>query len=296
MTARVRVVDAGVHLGDDSLAAALAQSADPALVIASTDAVAQYAITRLRPQDDLGWHDEPAAVHAARERRLAERQALAAELDRRRDHVDPMTGLPDRYRLVKWLETDDNAWPSGPCRGLVLIDLDFFRRFNEAHGDAAGDHVLRVVASGLRALSRPPDLVFRLELAQFVVVMDRVDPDEVAAHAEALRRSVATAAWAHAEGVAHVTASAGLAFLRSHGFRYASMQQADAAMYMAKVLGRDRLVRHEDLRRLAADAGTTLELSDLSEQADATRARLIDMAGDFNRRLEEHASRPASTG
>lgn len=97
------------------------------------------------------------------------------------------------------------------------------------------------------------------------------------------------AGWPSVDGDAHVTATAGLSFLRASGFRYVALQQADTAMYMAKILGRDNLVRHEDVRRLAHETGATLELADLSEQAEAAKTRLAGMAGEFNRRLLERA-------
>jgi hypothetical protein len=52
----------------------------------------------------------------------------AEELALRRRHVDPLTRLPGRLPCLQWLEVDDNAWSVARSRGLLLIDLDMFRR------------------------------------------------------------------------------------------------------------------------------------------------------------------------
>lgn len=259
-------------------------------MLVPSGALAEQVLPLLRPQDELARGDESPAMIELRRQRLQARHDAATELELRREHVDPLTGLPDRRRCVKWLEVDDNAWPDGDrARGLLFLDLDMFKRFNEAYGFDAGDAILVGVAQSLRTLARPGDLVFRFELEEFVVIMDRDSRDEVARDAEAMRRAVASVQWPQPQGPVHVTASGGLAFLRPSGFRYGALQQADTAMYMAKVLGRDNLVRHDDVRRLAAEAGATLELADLSEQAEAAKARIEDMAASMSRGLLEQA-------
>lgn len=264
----------------------LAEDTAPAVVLVSASDAALRVLPLLRPQDELAFHDEPSALLEARLERLEARRKDAAELARRREHLDPLTGLPDRLRCLQWLEVDDNAWPhEDVARGLVHIDLDMFKDFNEAHGWNAGDAILRDAAQALRALAQPGDLVFRLELEEFVVILDRDSAEAVARDAEAMRRAIGAVSWPGTDGPVHVTASAGLAFLRSSGFRYIALQQADTAMYMAKILGRDNLVRHEDVRQLAAETGATLELSDLSAQAELAKARLVKMADSLQRKL-----------
>lgn len=290
----VRVLDAASYPSIAALRAALGERSSPALLIAASAAAAAQVLPLLRAQDDLARADEEPAALAARVRRLRERQYGLAELAQRREHVDPLTGLPDRLRCLQWFGLDDNAWPREGVRALLLLDLDFFKAFNDNYGHAAGDSVLAEIAQRLRALAQSGDLLFRLELEEFVVVMERPTREAAIADAEAFRRAVVEAKWSREGGVACVTASGGLAFLRPSGFRYGALQQADTAMYMAKVLGRDTLVLHEDLRQLAVTHGTSLELSDLSEQADAAKARLAGMAGAFNRRLLEAARREAN--
>lgn len=290
----VRIIDATALASLTDLAAALAADESPALVLVATPAMETDVLPRLRPQDDIARVDDGVVALDTRARRLAERQRAAAELVQRRAHVDPLTGLPDRLRCLEWFSSDEHAWTGECVRGLLLLDLDFFKRFNDAYGRDAGDRMLVEIARGLRAVAQADDLLFRLELEEFVIVMERPSREALIRDAERFRLAVHEAGCTVQERAVHVTASGGVAFLRASGFRYAALQQADTAMYMAKVLGRDTLVLHDDVRHLAVTHGTTLELSDLSEQADAAKARLASMAGEFNRRLLAEAQREAT--
>jgi len=289
VTDRIRVIDVDDPAAVDTLETVLAEDPEPAIVRVPSSKLAERILAVLRPHDELASRDETPAMLAMRIRRLAERRDEAAELAQRRQHIDPLTGLPDRLRCMQWLEVDENAWPVNVQRGLLFMDLDELARFNETHGRGAGDHLLRGIADELRLRAQPGDRIYRFELEEFVVILERESREAIVRDAEALRRAVAGVGWPHAGGTARVTASAGLSFLRSSGFRYVALQQADTAMYMAKILGRDNLVQHEDVRRLAHEAGATLELADLSEQAEVAKTRLAGMAGELNRRLLEQA-------
>ena len=232
-------------------------------------------------------------IASARHERNGGITSDAEELAMRRNHIDPLTRLPGRLPCLHWMEADDNAWSVAAPRGLLHLDLDMFRRFNDAHGREAGDRALAAVAARLRALARPGDLLYRLELEEFLVIMERETREALVADAESYRRAVGEIDLVHDGRSVRLTASGGLAFMRPSGFRYGALHQAETAMYMAKIVGRDTLVLHDDVRRLALETGATLELSDLSEQADAARKRLVGMADKLNRRMLEAAQRDA---
>jgi diguanylate cyclase (GGDEF)-like protein len=175
-----------------------------------------------------------------------------------------------------------------------MMDLDYFKRFNEAYGPATGDRMLVAIADELRNGTNRQDLIFRLELEEFVVILERDSKKAILDVAGNLRRAVGMATCLHDGQPVRVTASAGLAFIRETGFRYAALQQAETAMYLAKITGRDTLVLHDDVRQLAADHGATLELADLSELADAAKERFTSMADRYNKRLLESAERDAN--
>ena len=126
----------------------------------------------------------------------------------------------------------------------MVLDLDHFKRLNDAHGHAAGDAVLRAVAGSLTATVRPADVLARTGGEELVVLGLVGDPDEAAHLAERLRTAVAGSRTADGHAV---TASIGIALTRPEDGEDATdalwrlVDRADAAMYEAKQQGRDRV-------------------------------------------------------
>jgi diguanylate cyclase (GGDEF)-like protein len=171
------------------------------------------------------------------QRLLAATQALS--------HLDPLTGLFNRRFLVAqaprmWRQ----ARRDGTRVAAMMLDLDHFKRLNDAHGHAAGDAVLRTVASALAATVRPTDVLARTGGEELVVLGLVADPDEAAHLAERLRTAVANSRTADGHAV---TASIGIALTRPVEGEDATdalwrlVDRADAAMYEAKQQGRDRV-------------------------------------------------------
>ena len=159
--------------------------------------------------------------------------------------LDPLTGLFNRRHLVGqaprlWRQ----ARRDGTRVAAMMLDLDHFKRLNDAHGHAAGDAVLRAVAASLTASVRPADVLARTGGEELVVLGLVGHPDEAARLAERLRTAVANTRTA--EGHA-VTASIGIALTRPVDAEDATdalwrlVDRADAAMYEAKQQGRDRV-------------------------------------------------------
>jgi diguanylate cyclase (GGDEF)-like protein len=160
--------------------------------------------------------------------------------------LDPLTGLFNRRFLV---EQAPRLWRQARRDGTrvaaLVLDLDHFKRLNDAHGHAAGDAVLQAVAAALSAAVRPSDILARTGGEELVVLGLVGDPDEAAHLGERLRSAVA--AGRSADGHA-VTASIGIALTRPADGESATeglwrlVDRADAAMYEAKQQGRDRVV------------------------------------------------------
>jgi diguanylate cyclase (GGDEF)-like protein len=159
--------------------------------------------------------------------------------------LDPLTGLYNRRHLVAqaprlWRQ----ARREGTRVAAMVLDLDHFKRINDAHGHAAGDAVLRAVAASLTASVRPTDVLARTGGEEIVVLGLVGDPDEAARLAERLRTAVSNTR--SADGHA-VTASVGIALTRPADTDDAAdelwrlVDRADAAMYEAKQQGRDRV-------------------------------------------------------
>jgi diguanylate cyclase (GGDEF)-like protein len=171
------------------------------------------------------------------EKLLAATQALS--------NLDPLTGLFNRRYLV---EQAPRMWRQARRDGTrvaaMVLDLDHFKRLNDAHGHAVGDAVLREVAGSLAATVRPADVLARTGGEELVVLGLVGDPDEAARLAERLRTAVAVSRTADGHGV---TASIGIALTRPIDGEDAAdalwrlVDRADAAMYEAKQQGRDRV-------------------------------------------------------
>jgi diguanylate cyclase (GGDEF)-like protein len=157
---------------------------------------------------------------------------------------DELTGLLSRRRFAELARREiDIAHRSGrrPC--AVLIDLDDFKRINDAHGHGVGDAVLRVMAGGLQSGLRGSDLAGRWGGEEFALLL----PDTTAEAAldvmhrlrAALRELRVEAGPAARAGC---TASIGVAMWSGPAERFEALfGRADAAMYAAKAAGKDRI-------------------------------------------------------
>jgi diguanylate cyclase (GGDEF)-like protein len=123
--------------------------------------------------------------------------------------------------------------------GLLVMDLDHFKRINDAFGHEAGDSVLVDFARLVQSRCRAGDRLFRYGGEEFVLLLPGTDADALRPLAEELRRAVATGLSGNGRGV---TVSVGGAVLRPGEDNAHWLARADAAMYEAKRQGRDRVV------------------------------------------------------
>jgi diguanylate cyclase (GGDEF)-like protein len=171
------------------------------------------------------------------QRLLVETQTLS--------HLDPLTGLFNRRYLA---EQAPRIWRQARRDGTrvaaMVLDLDHFKRLNDAHGHAAGDAVLRAVADALGATVRPTDVLARTGGEELVVLGLVGDSSEAGRLAERLRAAVAGT---RTDDGHAVTTSIGIALTRPVDGENATeslwklIDRADAAMYEAKQQGRDRV-------------------------------------------------------
>ncbi len=163
--------------------------------------------------------------------------------------IDPLTGVLNRQALIGRIAAElERASRYGRPLSLVLVDLDHFKRVNDTHGHSAGDTVLREFAAVLQANVRAVDVVGRYGGEEFMLVLPETDADAAATMAEKLRRVVAGRQIQIEDGhVLSITMSAGVAGGLGPHLRLESLiNDADAALYSAKALGRDQVyVFHE---------------------------------------------------
>ena len=160
--------------------------------------------------------------------------------------IDELTGLRNDRYLLDYLDGLIERVNGGGIRAaLLLFDIDHFKRVNDTYGHAAGDDVLRELATRTKNSVRSVDLAARLHGEEFVVVMPETDLASAIAVAERLRLAVAEEPFtirASREQVA-VTISVGVAAAIEGGdHRDALLKRADDALYCAKKAGRNRVI------------------------------------------------------
>jgi diguanylate cyclase (GGDEF)-like protein len=173
--------------------------------------------------------------------RTAQLVALKQTLDRLRAEADRdyLTGLANRRRFRTALGQEVERWRRYhvPC-ALLLVDIDFLKRINDAHGHSAGDVVIRHVANALVEMSRDNDTAARLGGEEFALLLAGADDEKATAAAERLRDVISHEPL---EGLGTVTVSLGVASCPVHARTERNLYAAsDAALYRAKREGRDR--------------------------------------------------------
>jgi len=175
-------------------------------------------------------------------RALRQRDALEAQLHEAARH-DPLTGLPNRAGFAEAAALAlAQAGRAGAPVAAAMLDLDRFKRINDAHGHAAGDAVLRGATAALTGALRPGDVLGRMGGEEFAVILPGLDATAALPVVERLRAAVEAAVPHPAGGGERVTLSAGVATLPgldAPGLE-AALASADAALYAAKAAGRNR--------------------------------------------------------
>jgi diguanylate cyclase (GGDEF)-like protein/PAS domain S-box-containing protein len=164
---------------------------------------------------------------------------------RRQSVRDVLTGLYNRRYLDEVLDREmRRATRASQSLGVLMVDLDHFKHFNDAHGHDAGDVVLREAAAFLVKNVRSDDLVCRYGGEEFVIILPTADADTACKRAEYLRNKVKELLIVyHGHKLRVVTFSVGVAAFPGHASSpQALMAAADAALYEAKKAGRDRVV------------------------------------------------------
>lgn len=222
------------------------------------------AFVRVRPAGKLAQRFRQAARQVSRRRRgdaafrdeatLLEREIARLE---RMAHVDALTGLENRGSFDRHLsKTMAQARRDGTSLSLVLMDVDRFKRLNDAWGHDRGDEALRAVAAALAPFGRRPlDLVARVGGEELAIVLPDCSLRDGLATASRVRRAVEAAAIPHPDGV--VTVSIGVAAASAAEPRTVEelFTEADQGLYEAKRAGRNRVCAGYAPDRLAPRGG-----------------------------------------
>ena len=155
-------------------------------------------------------------------------------------YADPLTGLGNRRVLVFFLDLQVAAAERGIELSVVLFDLDDFKSYNDRFGHAAGDEVLEAFGRTLADSTRGADLSGRLGGEEFLTILPGTELEGAVIFAERVRRQFRTLEF---DTGARMTVSAGVAAYGPESADSESLiEAADAVMYEAKRLGRDRVL------------------------------------------------------
>lgn len=159
---------------------------------------------------------------------------------------DGLTGLLNRMAVEDRLkESFIKAVSEDTPLSVAMIDVDFFKKFNDMFGHQAGDSVLKLIAKALKKMSRPTDYVGRYGGEEFIVVLNNTDPAKAVVYGERIRKEI--------ERLGHLlsdrfpglglTVSIGISkFENDMKNKEALVSKADEALYKAKKAGRNRVV------------------------------------------------------
>ncbi|HYY96465.1 MAG TPA: sensor domain-containing diguanylate cyclase [Pyrinomonadaceae bacterium] len=217
------------------------------------------------------------AVNHARLFQQVQQQAL----------TDGLTGCFNRRFFEIQLERDLHlATRMRQPVSLILLDIDYFKRVNDAHGHDAGDAALRLLAGALREEVRGVDTAARYGGEEFAIILPQAGEEGALVVAERLRSRIERT---EVPGVGSITASLGVATFPLHASsRELLVTTADRALYQAKRTGRNRVCSPADLPQ--DELPYTPPCADAPPQtfdADATAQDLSDMLGETSAPCEQ---------
>jgi diguanylate cyclase (GGDEF)-like protein/PAS domain S-box-containing protein len=174
--------------------------------------------------------------------------AAANEKLRELAMADSLTGLPNRRHFDSVFEIEfRRAVRERTALGLVMVDIDYFKAYNDIYGHPAGDECLRRIAAAIAAVpQRPADLAARYGGEELVLLLPGATLAGAEFVAQRLVEAVRALEIAHDGGPGLVTVSCGVAVFepgRHPAEPLALLQRADRALYKAKHSGRDRVCR-----------------------------------------------------
>ena len=159
--------------------------------------------------------------------------------------LDGLTGIPNRRGFDEVLTREWNqAARNREMLSCILLDVDFFKKYNDLYGHAAGDACLRKIALALTTcLKRPADYVARYGGEEFAAILPGTDAQGALYVAEEMRAGVCALGIEHADSIVagHVTLSLGVATMTPQPDlpMLSLVQAADTALYGAKSSGRN---------------------------------------------------------
>lgn len=170
----------------------------------------------------------------------------ALETTRAEALTDPLTGLANRRHFEEMLQKSiDQATLRREPFALVMADIDFFKKFNDAHGHLTGDQVLRLVARTMQDKFKDKAVITRFGGEEFAIILPDADVIAGKFGAETVRQALLTRELVKRstnENLGRITVSLGVAGYRRGDTAGSLLERADQALMQAKRDGRNRTV------------------------------------------------------
>ena len=166
--------------------------------------------------------------------------------------TDKLTAIPNRRAFDHRIdELFDSYHDEGQVFSLLIIDIDHFKLFNDTHGHATGDRVLKYVASVMKGDIKGNDMLARYGGEEFVVLLPSTTYDGAISVGNSLREKISGIKLVDSndqeKSLGHVTVSIGAAVNTSHDDTDSIVERADKALYLAKEKGRNLVMGEQDL-------------------------------------------------
>jgi diguanylate cyclase (GGDEF)-like protein/PAS domain S-box-containing protein len=158
--------------------------------------------------------------------------------------LDPLTGLFNRRFLSesfpKVLEASENPG----MLGILMIDIDHFKKVNDQYGHSLGDEVLVTVSNTIKYNLRANDYVIRMGGEEILVLLSNVESESLSSIAEKLRALVEASEIKNQDSTVSVTVTIGATLHHKNEVLMESVDRADDALYAGKANGRNQVVVH----------------------------------------------------
>ena len=243
----------------------------PVIVISSSEAQ-QVVIESMRhgvsdfvPKDQAIENDvlvkriETAIAQAREQRRERRKEKRRIESLKAAAETDPLTKLYNRRFADRLLRSDRFRRDRRSTIACVLLDLDHFKEINDTYGHAAGDEVLMGVSRVIRQSTFGNDIAIRWGGEEFLVLRYCTDVVDAWSWTDRLRRAIGDQRFSFGNGTLRVTISAGVTALPVTSVCDESVSLADAALYLSKETGRNRVSTWKMVEALEAASGVVCD-------------------------------------
>jgi diguanylate cyclase (GGDEF)-like protein len=191
-----------------------------------------------------------------------------------RAETDALTQVANRGAFDKRLAMQ-HAKGHASSSVMAILDIDFFKRFNDEHGHRVGDEVLRSVAQMLEARLQPYGLVARFGGEEFCAMIDNLDYDEAIDVVEQTRAAISSREIRFEGKRLNVTMSVGIGKLLPQQSAAEWLQHVDDALYRSKEAGRDctHYIDGEKFKRVGSNAATSLPTASMKPAIEPEKSK-----------------------